>query len=48
MPYAFCLHGDGDGRIHAYGNEREFDQFWDANEDENVFVGSRKIGRAHV
>ena len=39
MPYAFCLHGDGDVRIHAYGNEREFDQFWDANEDENVFVG---------
>ena len=49
MPYAFCLHGDGDGRIHAYGNEREFDQFWDANEDENVFVGSRKnMGYTHT
>ena len=42
MPYAFYLHGDVDVHIHAYGNEREFDQFWDANEDENALVDSRK------
>lgn len=49
MPYAFYLHDGGDGHIHAYDNGHEFDQFLGGNEDENVFVGSRKnMGYTHT
>ena len=42
MPYAFYLHDGGDGHIHAYGNGHELDRFLGGNENENVFVDSRK------
>ena len=42
MPYAFYLHDGDDGHIHAYGNGREFDQFWGGNESGNVLVDNRK------